>query len=560
MVSAHRTILISLALAAPLAAQSVPEEPPVAIIEGSVINIQNSGTIPRATVTLLHLKGTGSKSARADGSGHFIFKNVEPGIYRLLAEHQGFFSDDRKREYQPTFEVAAGDHVKNVPVRLMPAALVNGEIMDEYNDPVQDVEIKLLVIQMRLGQMYLRVAGKSTTDDRGQYRIAGLHPGKYYAVAEYKSKALTTLNSIIENVNALQKMTDKRGTPLKVEMPGVPDPAYTYPPLFYPATSDFQQAQILKLNPGDAMAADFLMISAPVVSIRGRVVNGMTGRPPKGASVSAYWTTYMEENGLQALVSAEDGTFEIRGVAPGIYTLRANFTEDDQVYAGEQTVEVGNEGARNVQVAALPDFVATGHVTIAGVLQKPPRRIQIELAGEGLMPRIHASASSPDFKFEAQLRPDRRYYANIRNLPQDYYLKSVAFSGHEVLPDNIVVSGRRGDVEIVLSPLGGHVEGLLLDANGQRSRGSILLVPDVPQPGPADLFRRTSVGSTGEFTIRGIAPGSYRLLAVESLNLDAEINDPDFLRTIGNRGSSLIVEEGGKYAVSLTLDSAESHN
>src|SRR3954452_24135331 len=111
MASALRTLLIISALAVPLAAQTTPEDPPPAIVEGSVINIQNSRTIPRATVTLLHLKGTGSKSQRADGRGHFIFQDVEPGIYRLTADRAGFFSDDRKREYQPIFEIAAGEHV-----------------------------------------------------------------------------------------------------------------------------------------------------------------------------------------------------------------------------------------------------------------------------------------------------------------------------------------------------------------------------------------------------------------------------------------------------------------
>ena len=52
MACAHRTILAALALAVPLAAQTVPEDPPPTIVEGSVINIQNSRTIPRATVTL----------------------------------------------------------------------------------------------------------------------------------------------------------------------------------------------------------------------------------------------------------------------------------------------------------------------------------------------------------------------------------------------------------------------------------------------------------------------------------------------------------------------------
>src|ERR1700731_277071 len=448
MVSAHSTILMALALAAPLAAQSLPDDPPPAIIEGSVINIQNSRTVPRASVSLLRVKGTGSKSQRCDGSGHFIFKNIEPGIYRLTAQRQGFFSDERKREYQPMLEVVAGEHVKNMAVRLMPAATVSGEVVDEFNDPIQNVEIRLLVIQMKLGQMYLRAAGKATTDDRGQYRVAGLHPGRYYMVAEYQTENATMalVRTPLEKELAEQISSIKPSDPLVLERrPEIPEPAYTYPPLFYPATADFQQAQTVKLNPGDEMGANFLLISAPVVSIRGRVTNGMTGQPPKGASVSAFWTTYMDGEGIPALVSSQDGTFDIRGGSPRTFTLRASFIEDKQAYEGEQTIEVGNEGAQNVQVSALPDFSAVGHVTIAGTSEHSPRRVLIEFAGEGLMPRVRASASLPDFKFEAQMRPDRHYYATARNLPEDYYLKSVAVSGHEMSPDDVMVSGGRGD-------------------------------------------------------------------------------------------------------------------
>src|ERR1700761_7822195 len=103
MAVAYRTILFSLALAAPLAAWaqiSQPETPPPAIIEGSVIDAQNNRSVPRATVKLMGLKGAGSKSTRADGNGHFIFEQVEPGRYKLIAERRGFFSDERKREYQ----------------------------------------------------------------------------------------------------------------------------------------------------------------------------------------------------------------------------------------------------------------------------------------------------------------------------------------------------------------------------------------------------------------------------------------------------------------------------
>ena len=78
------------------------------------------------------------------------------------------------------------------------------------------------------------------------------------------------------------------------------------------------------------------------------------------------------------------------------------------------------------------------------------------------MPRVRASASFPDFKFEAQLRPDRHYYAAVRNLPEDYYLKSVAISGHELSPDNRGGERhprRHGDCN--QSPAGAHIEGIL---------------------------------------------------------------------------------------------------
>ena len=556
MATISRTIFIALALSAPLAAQ-VPE-PPTAVVEGSVINIQNSRTVPRASVSLSRLKGGGGRSVRADGNGHFLFEHVEAGSYKLIAERPGFFSDPRSRDYQPVFELAEGQHLKNMPVRLMPSALVTGQILDEYNDPVQDVEIRLLTVKMRLGQIVLTPAGKTVADDRGQYRIPGLHPGRYYVVVEHKQAKTGTdpvRAAVAQQLAQQTAAANRRNGNTDIPPPTPPDtiePAFTYPPLFYPATDDFQQAQAVVLKPGDEVEADFVLISAPLVSISGRVTNGMTGAPAGTAVVSAFWTPYMEAEGIPARIT-DDGRFEVRGVAPGHYTLRGSFTSEGISYAGEQTVEVGIRGAQNVAIALLPDFVAIGHVRVGDTEYSGLARSVIEFAGEGMLPRVRAKAVPNEYKFEAQLRQDRRYHAIIRNLPEDFYLKSVAISGHEVQPDSVVVNGTRGDMELIVSPAGGHVEGVLYDSKDQPTRGSILLVPDVPQPGPPDLFRRTSADGNGKFTLRGVAPGSYRLVAMESLSLDSEINSPEFLRSVGNRGDSLIVEESGKYTVSLRL-------
>lgn len=169
------------------------------------------------------------------------------------------------------------------------------------------------------------------------------------------------------------------------------------------------------------------------------------------------------------------------------------------------------------------------------------------------MPRVRASANVPEFKFEAQLRPDRRYYARALNLPEDYYLKSVAIADHEMSPDDVLVSGIRGDLEITLSAAGAQIDGVLYDSKGDPTRGSILLAPDLADPGPPDLFRRRSAGSDGKFNFRGVPPGSYRLLAMESMELEDQVTDPDFARKVAGQGDLISVVEGGKYIVSLRL-------
>ncbi|HEU4413491.1 MAG TPA: carboxypeptidase-like regulatory domain-containing protein [Candidatus Angelobacter sp.] len=558
MAASTRTILLALALAAPLGAQT--DNPQPAIVEGSVINAQNSRTIPRASVTLLGLRGVGNKSVRADGTGHFIFERVDPGTYRLVAERQGFYSDERKREFQPLFDVSSGQHLKDMPVRLMPTAVVTGQIVDEYEDPLQNIEVKLLAVKMKLGQPQLIPAGQAVTDDRGEYRVSGLKPGKYYVAAEYRADhaAMEALKSAIAEriVSRAQSGGPRQSEAIQSPQEQSQERAFTYAPLFYPSTEEFQQAQALQLNPGDETAANFIFMSAPVVSIKGRVTNGITGTPPAAAAVSAYWSDYIDEESGSGNVVPADGTFEIRGLAPGPYTLRTTFTEEGATYVAEKRVEVGTQGAQNVQLAGLPDFDASGHVAVTGLNSSKVDRVTFQFVAEGNAPRVNARAMTPEFTFDAQLRPDRRYRVHFPYLPEDYYLQSVRLGGHDVPADNLVVSGKRGDLELTLSPSGAHIEGTLVGPDDQPTRGSILLVPDVPEPGPAELFRRARSDGKGVFVFRGVAPGTYRLVAL--VNINSEIEDTDFLKTVSSRGESLMVEESGVYKVRVKLDSEES--
>ncbi|HET9837842.1 MAG TPA: carboxypeptidase-like regulatory domain-containing protein, partial [Candidatus Angelobacter sp.] len=449
-------------------------------------------------------------------------------------------------------------------VRLMPTAAISGEIVDEFNDYLQNVEVTLLASETRLGQMFLRPAAKSVTDDRGQYRIAGLRPGRYYVVAEYKSKTASSLENVLDQYVAVTISgfgpQQKNGEPVKTQIvPDTPDPPFTYAPLFYSGTGDFKQAEVLRLNPGDETSANFIFISVPVVSITGRVTNGITGGPASAASVSAFWSEYMQGDGIPARVAHENAAFEIRGLAPGSYTVRASFVEDKLTYAGEATIEVGPRGGQNVEIAVMPDFNAGGHVSLTETPRNQPGKFLVEFVGAGLLPRVRAVATVPEFKFQAQLRPEKRYYASVRNLPEDYYIKSVAISGHVVPADNVVVSGRSGDLELVLSPNGAEIEGRVFDSKDQPTRGSVLLIPDLPDFGPPELLRRASADSKGQFSFHGVPPGTYRVVAFESLELSEEIAQPEFPRRVAGRGVSLITDEQGRYRMMLRLESSSDN-
>src|SRR5262249_27210461 len=147
-----------------------------------------------------------------------------------------------------------------------------------------------------------------------------------YVVAEYQNKKIKDNIDTAASMGLIEQLnTTKSNNPIRLQLPQDPlYPPYTYAPVFYPSTGDFRQAQPLTLNPGDEVLANFILFSAPLVTIRGRVTNGMTGAPASMASVAAFWTEYMGGEGLPVRLFPQDGTFEIKGVAPGMYMVRAN--------------------------------------------------------------------------------------------------------------------------------------------------------------------------------------------------------------------------------------------
>lgn len=529
-------------------------DPVKATIEGTVINAVSNRMVPRADVVLRNLRKAGDvKSVLADDQGHFVFRDVEPSVYRLAADRQSFLSDTRKRSYQPVVEVSPGAEIKDLVLRLLPAGAVSGAIVDEHSDPMQHIQIKLLAREYRKGRLRLNTVGLGITDDRGKYRIYDVRPGDYYVLTEYKPALREKKLEVVTGGGGVVGLIERAGITDPTQG-AVPESEITYPPLFYPATSDFLEAQALPVGPGDEVHADFVFFGKPSVSIKGRVINGITGERVKNASVTAYWTDYLgSAGGFPAQTTHSDGTFEVRGIAPGIYTLRTEFSDKTGGNTDQRMVEVGVHGAENVLLAGEPETEIDGRVIVDGDHPDDVRRVPLDFAPTRLAGNFRALANPPDMDFHVRLRPDEHYMVNALNLPADYYLKSVRLSGHEVEKSDFPASGLRENVELELSPAGGHLEGLVTDDKGQPAPAYVLMAPDGANRKHVDLFRSAHADLKGKFMLRGVAPGTYHLIAFEGVKPDELINHPDLLKEYDGKGETVMVEEGGKYFLSLRL-------
>jgi len=533
-----------------LASGQQSADPPLgrAVIEGAVINSQNGRMVPRATVVLRNArKPADAKSMRADGTGHFVFTDLDPGAYRLFADRQGYFNDTRRGGLPLRVEVSAGEQRKDLLLRLMPTAVVTGQIMDENADPLRHVQVKLLARTYRGGRMVLDAAGLGLSDDRGEYRIYDVQPGHYYILAQ-ATAAISAKGLQAAAATGTEGITQASGSEPD------PEPDFTYAPQFYPGTSEFLQAQSLPVGPGDELHSNFVMMARPSVSVQGRVVNGITGTPANHPAVTVSWSEYWD-SGIDAKVSPMDAAFEARGLAPGTYTLRTSFTDDGLTYTGQQTVEVGPYGMKSVLLIGLPDSEIAGTVRVEGseLERSAVKRLAVEFLGKDTANRSTATAGLPGLQFNTALHPGDRYTVAALNLPSDYYLKGVNLSGHEVQTNDVVVSDRRGAIELILSPAGGHLEGMVVDDKGQPVAATVVLVPEASKRDDRGLFRRSSASSRGKFALRGVAPGTYKLLALDDVDFEELVTRPEILKPYESRGEFVTVNESGNYNVMLRI-------
>lgn len=551
-----RTILLPFALlfSSLLVAQTEPpatpdqKSPERCSIDGAVTRADNGLPLRKVTIAAAPEPRPSSSTpprpvvATTDVEGKFAL-NLPPGRYILIASRAGFlptiYGQRLPNGPGTPLTLAPGEHLKDIAFRLQAGSAISGRIVDEDSDPLVGVRVQALRWGYRNGKRQLVHAGGSSSDDRGEYRIHSLAPGRYYLSASYSGPGYGYGRVGLAVGSNLQ------------------DYAATY----YPGVNDASQATAIELRPGDDIPGiNFRLVPGHAVRIAGRVQLPASQPSRAGLSVSlvsrrpggawAGWASYP--------VDAKQGTFEIPAVAPGSYVLLVNSDEfkpgAKSRLQGRLDLEVGNSDIDDVLLVLRPGVEIAGQLRLEGAADLDPARLRFSLIPEDSLPMGGGFTDvKSDFTFSIPDVADGDYRLYLDGLPEDVYLSSARFGVRDVLRDGLSLRGRGGSLDITVSATGGRLTGAVVNDRAQPFAGAtVVLVPDESSRIRSDLYRRANSDQYGRFTLRGVAPGKYKAFAWETIEPGA-YQDPDFLRAYEDLGQSVDVAPSSRTALDLKV-------
>ena len=177
-----------------------------------------------------------------------------------------------------------------------------------------------------------------------------------------------------------------------------------------------------------------------------------------------------------------------------------------------------------------------------------------DLVREGAMDLPTSSNVNSDGTFELKNVPGGNYQlvvvARSNDLP-DYITKSVNLDGRDVADSGFPILPETY-LDVVISANGASITGKVVDGNGQPvANATVVDVPSAEHRTRSDLFQRDTTDESGHFSLRGLNPGKYTVLAFEELQED--VRQADFMKSYGTRGEIVQLDEGARKSVVLKL-------
>ena len=311
----------------------------------------------------------------------------------------------------------------------------------------------------------------------------------------------------------------------------------------------------LRLN-GHSVSENGITIklaSVPVHRVRGRVTESIPGTSMSDVRVSYIpWSNPIFSGGAVTNPGAfahADGSFELPNVPAGDWLLTVIQVTGWKELA-RQRLEVGKFDVEGVIIAAQP-LELKGVVRIEGS-KSPSQPMHVQFSPrDGEVPAFRTATVGEDGSFEVPDLDRQPYDLFVYPPPEGGYLKSIKFGEVERMDGILDLTYAQPSTQIVvtMSPKGGEVRGLVIDADGKPAAGStITLVREAPE---RVLGLRVTANENGTFDAKRLRPGKYRVYAWGGRLDDVPWLDPEMWRKYEIRSELVDVTEGVPTQVNL---------
>ena len=518
-----------------VAAYAFQQPPRLATVEGRVTEARSDPAKPirRALIILKQGQEPGT-GAYSDDKGNYRLQ-VEPGAYSVNVERDGYVADPQSET--KTIKVQAGQAVTDVDVELVRTGVISGRVLDAVGEPVARAGVQLRPLREKRGI----VSPGAIADDRGEYRIFQIPPGKYRLAVSYQP--------------SFQLREIKLQTP-----DGKPEDAYTT--TYFPGTPDPAQATAIDVAAGaDLAGIDIQLQRQHAVRVRGRV-SGMEAAPVPVLMIGLQPVNPQFGTMRNAVVRDRNGEFELSGVLPGKYILSANapdFTNRGSGLSTQQIVDVGLADLEGIQLTLTAPQTISGRVVAPEGRQVPTGLLVVlanrehinrqagglgQVGADGTFTLTNVPAGDYDFQIgSANQQPD-----------DDLYISAIRRGDDDVLSKGLHVSGASSEpIEILLKPNGGTVAVTVHTPKGAAlPEASVGLLPDPPRREQKALYATCMTDARGICTMSGVTPGDYHVFAART-QAALDLTDPDSIKDLEPRAKAVQVTEGGRNSVTVEL-------
>jgi Carboxypeptidase regulatory-like domain len=523
-------------------------------IRGRVVSADNGTPLRRAQVRISAAEVRVNRSVNTNAEGVYEFTELPAGRYNIFVTRSGFvslqFGQRRPFESGRPLDVGNAQIVEKIDFALPRGGVIAGRVTDELGEPLAGVRMQAMRYQyLPSGQRQLvpasglGMAYGITTNDLGEFRLYSLMPGTYIVSAAPSEMGMMMV------------------------MPGGPAsaPHDGHGITYYPGTINVDEAQGITVGIAEVASASFALVPQRMTRVSGLV------RDSQGKPLAANLMLRTQSEGGMMMrsgtMAGPDGRFSLANVPPGDHFIEVSPRPGSEESASVPIASAGQE-ITDLIITTSPGRTIGGQVTFEGApAGQQSFRVNVSSPDPGLAPltRIYDDTQGVvDDKGRFQIRGLSGGRAVFNLFPATpgggaptWSVKSVTIDGENVTDIPFDLSTARDDtkIEIVMTDKQTTISGTVRNARGEHVIDyTVVMFPAQMKEGvmAARYIRAVRPDQQGRFQARGLPPGDYFAVAVESLEQGGHF-DPAFRKQLEPSAKRFTLKEGQTATVDLAL-------